>query len=108
MQIVSGSDAGVSFNTCTDYPGDLILTVEDLGLSPVSVLTSATSVAAEALGRRDFGSIAPGKAADVLAVQGNPLHDIRALTALRPVVSRGRVVACTTERSAEGRTSAGR
>jgi len=93
VQLVSGSDAGVSFNTFTDYPGDLIFTVEGTGLSPVYVLKSATSVAAEALGRRDLGGIAPGKAADVLAVQGNPLHDIRALTAPRLVVSRGRVVA---------------
>jgi len=95
VQLVSGSDAGVSCNTFTDYPGDLILTVEGIGLSPVYVLTSATSVAAAALGRRDLGVIAPGKAADVLAVQGNPLHDLRALTAPRLVVSRGRVVVCT-------------
>jgi imidazolonepropionase-like amidohydrolase len=51
-------------------------------------------VAAAALGRSDFGVIAPGKVADVLAVQGNPLHDIRALTAPRLVVARGRMVAC--------------
>lgn len=95
VQLVSGSDAGVSFNTFADYPGDLILTVEGVGLSPEYVLKSATSVAAAALGRRDLGVIAPGKAADMLAVQGNPLDDIRALTAPRLVVSRGRVVACT-------------
>jgi len=96
VQLVSGSDAGVSFNAFTDYPGDLILTVEGIGLSPVYVLKSATSVAAEALGRCDLGVIASGKAADLLAVQGHPLHDIRALNAPRLVVSRGRVVVCTT------------
>jgi imidazolonepropionase-like amidohydrolase len=94
VQLVSGSDAGVSCNTFADYPGDLILTVEGIGLSPLYVLKSATSVAAAALGRSDFGVIAPGKVADVLAVQGNPLHDIRALTAPRLVVARGRMVAC--------------
>ena len=93
VQLVSGSDAGVSCNTFSDYPGDLIFTVEGTGLSPVYVLKSATSAAAEALGRQDLGSIAPGKVADMLAVQGNPLHDIRALTAPRLVVARGRVVA---------------
>jgi imidazolonepropionase-like amidohydrolase len=97
VQLVSGSDAGVAFNTFRDYPGDLIFTVEGTGLSPIYILKSATSVAAEALGRHDFGSLAPGKVADMLAVQGNPLHDIRALTALRLVVARGRVVVCTTE-----------
>jgi imidazolonepropionase-like amidohydrolase len=94
VQLISGSDAGVSCNTFADYPGDLILTVEGIGLSPLYVLKSATSVAAAALGRGDLGVIAPGKVADVLAVQGNPLHDIRALTAPRLVVARGRMVAC--------------
>src|SRR5215831_15129988 len=92
IQLVSGSDAGVNFNEFTDYPGDLILTVEGVDLSPVYVLKSATSIAAEALGRSDLGVIAPGKAADLLAVQGNPLQDIRALHAPVLVVSRGRIV----------------
>ena len=92
VRLISGSDAGVNFNTFTDYPGDLILTVEGPDLSPVYILKSATSVAAEALGRSDLGVIAPGKAADLLAVKGNPLQDIRALNAPVLVVSRGRVV----------------
>ena len=92
IRIVSGSDAGVAFNTFSDYPADLILTVEGADLSPVFVLKSATSVAAEALGRDDLGVIAPGKAADLLAVQGNPLQDMQALTRPTLVVSRGRVV----------------
>ena len=92
VRLVSGSDAGVNFNTFTDYPGDLILTVEGVDLSPLDVLKSATSVAAEALGRSDLGVLAPGKAADLLAVQGNPLQDIRALNTPVLVVSRGRIV----------------
>jgi imidazolonepropionase-like amidohydrolase len=93
VQLVSGSDAGVSYNEFTDYPGDLILSVEGMDLSPLYVLKSATSVAALALGRSDLGVIAPGKAADLLAVQGNPLQDIRALQRPRLVISRGYVVA---------------
>jgi imidazolonepropionase-like amidohydrolase len=92
VQLVSGSDAGVNFNTFSDYPGDLILTVEGVDLSPLYVLKSATSIAAEALGRSDLGVIAPGKVADLLAVQGNPLQDMRALNAPVLVVSRGRIV----------------
>ena len=82
----------MNFNAFTDYPGDLILTVEGVDLSPLYVLQSATSVAAEALGRSDLGVIAPGKAADLLAVQGNPLQDIRALNTPVLVMSRGRIV----------------
>jgi imidazolonepropionase-like amidohydrolase len=92
VRLVSGSDAGVAHNEFSDYPGDLILTVEGTDLSPMYVLKSATSVAAEALGRDDLGVIVPGKAADLLAVQGNPLQDIRALNTPRLVVSRGRIV----------------
>lgn len=92
VQLISGSDAGVSYNTFSDYPGDLILTAEGLDLSPLYVLKTATSMAAEALGRSDLGVIAPGKAADFLAVRGNPLHDIAALNHPCLVVARGRVV----------------
>src|SRR5919202_564839 len=92
VQLVSGSDAGVNFNEFTDYPGDLVLTAEGGDLSPVYVLKSATSIAAEALGRSDLGAVAPGKAADLLAVRGNPLQDTRALNVPMLVISRGRIV----------------
>jgi imidazolonepropionase-like amidohydrolase len=92
VRLVSGSDAGVTFNSFADYPDDLVYTAEGADLSPVYVLKSATSVAAEALGREDLGVLAPGKAADLLAVQGNPLQDMRALLNPRLVVLRGRVV----------------
>ncbi|HEX9841542.1 MAG TPA: amidohydrolase family protein [bacterium] len=92
VRIASGSDAGVAFNEFRDYPGDLVLSVTGTGLSPAFVLRSATSVAAEALGRDELGALAPGKAADLLAVRGNPLADIRALLDVAAVVARGRVV----------------
>lgn len=93
VKIVSGSDAGVAHNTFADYPGDLVLAVTGAGLPPLTVLRSATSVAAEALGRDDLGALAPGKAADLLAVHGDPLADIRALLRPAGVVARGRLVA---------------
>jgi imidazolonepropionase-like amidohydrolase len=92
VRIVSGSDAGVTFNSFADYPDDLVYTAEGTDLSPVYILKSTTSVAAEALGREDLGVLAPGKAADLLAVQGNPLQDIRALVNPRLVMARGCMV----------------
>jgi imidazolonepropionase-like amidohydrolase len=82
----------VAFNEFSDYAGDLILAVEGTDLSPHYVIKSATSVAAEALGRSDLGVVAPGKVADLLAVRGNPLQDIRALCAPQMVMARGCVV----------------
>jgi len=50
------------------------------GQPPMDAITSATSLAAESLGIGDHtGSLAPGYAADVIAVRGNPLTDIGAL-----------------------------
>ena len=48
------------------------------GLSPARALKAATSVAAELLGREDLGVLAPGKLADIVAMPGNPMADIRA------------------------------
>lgn len=92
VRIVSGSDAGVAHNTFDDYPGDLVLAVDGMGASPATILKSATSVAAEALGRDDLGVLAPGKAADLLAVRGDVLEDIRALLHPLGVMARGRLV----------------
>lgn len=92
VRIVGGSDAGVAHNTFADYPGDLALMARGTGLSPAFVLRAATSVAAEALGRPDLGVLAPGKAADLLAVRGDPLAEPGALQAVEAVIARGRRV----------------
>jgi len=48
------------------------------GLSPIRALKAATSVAAELLARDDLGVLAPGKLADIIAMAGDPIADIRA------------------------------
>ena len=54
------------------------------GQEPMAAVVSATSVAAASLGLDDeIGTLAPGFAADLIAVEGNPAEDI---TALRRVV----------------------
>jgi imidazolonepropionase-like amidohydrolase len=91
VKLVSGNDAGVSNCVITDYPGDLVETVKHCGMSAAAVLRSATSVAAEALGRSELGVVAPGKAADLLVVHGNPLADISAVERPAMVVARGNI-----------------
>ena len=60
--------------------------------SPMKVIISATSLAAEALGmRKAIGSIAPGYEADIIAVEGDPTRDITALQRVRFVMKAGRV-----------------
>lgn len=61
-----------------------------LGESPLAAITSATSLNAEILGWQDrVGSLSVGKLADVIAVRGNPLEDIRRMEQVRFVMKDG-------------------
>ena len=53
--------------------------VESLGMSPMQAIVAATSRAAECLERPEVGRLAPGKVADVVVAEGDPLDDIRIL-----------------------------
>ena len=63
-----------------------------LGMTPLAALRSATTVAAEVLGKDDRGSIAPGKLADLIAVPGDPLQDITATERVQWVMQGGKVL----------------
>ncbi|MFC4948917.1 amidohydrolase family protein [Pseudonocardia sp. GCM10023141] len=60
------------------------------GLSPTAALQSATSTTADAFGLADRGVIAPGRRADLLLVDGDPLTDITATRRIRQVWRGGR------------------
>ena len=63
------------------------------GMSPLQAIRSATTSAAELLGWSDkVGSLAPGHYADMIAVAGNPLDDVRTLERVGWVMKGGRVV----------------
>jgi imidazolonepropionase-like amidohydrolase len=74
---------------------ELVRMVEG-GLTSYEAITAATSGSASALGLDDVGTIEPGKRADLVVLDGDPLNDIRTLTLAENiwmVVSNGRVVA---------------
>lgn len=80
-----------------------------IGIAPIDALRAATSVAAELLGLDDeIGSITIGKRADIVAVPGNPLEDIRTMEAVFFVMKDGEVVEHAAEPSdRDVRVSAG-
>jgi imidazolonepropionase-like amidohydrolase len=60
------------------------------GLSPMDALVAATRRPAERLGKRDvFGTIEPGRAADLLLLGADPLADIRNTRRIERVIARG-------------------
>jgi imidazolonepropionase-like amidohydrolase len=60
------------------------------GQAPMDAIQSLTSLAAESMNlHRDLGAISPGLAADLVAVEGNPLTDITALQRVRFVMRNG-------------------
>ena len=60
------------------------------GMTPLQAIRSATIDAARLLGKeKQLGSIAPGKAADLVAVGCDPLHDIDCLRQIRGVIKSG-------------------
>jgi imidazolonepropionase-like amidohydrolase len=62
------------------------------GLSPMDALLAATSRAATRLDRgQEFGTIAPGRAADLVILSADPLADIRNVRRIEHVMTRGRV-----------------
>jgi len=86
--MVYGTDAGV-------YPhGDnarQFAWMVRYGMTPLQAIQSATLNAAEALGRqgRDVGELVAGKHADLIAVAGDPLADVRVLERVPVVVKAG-------------------
>jgi imidazolonepropionase-like amidohydrolase len=91
VPIVFGTDAGVYEHGRN--AGEFVELVERAGLTPAEAVAAATTGAARLLGLQDeVGRIAPGLSADLIAVDGDPLADVRLLQHVGFVMVRGRVV----------------
>jgi imidazolonepropionase-like amidohydrolase len=95
VKFAAGSDMGWSYTgktrgeaTATVFPS-----LRDAGMPPLDVIRAITTNAAEMLGWQDrVGAIEPGKLADLVAVAGDPVADVRELERVRFVMKDGQVV----------------
>jgi imidazolonepropionase-like amidohydrolase len=90
LKIVYGTDA-VAGAHGRNYE-EFIARVRDGGQEPMAAIMSATSISAESLGLKDrIGAIAPGMDADIIAMDGDPLHDVTAARRVVFVMKGGKV-----------------
>jgi imidazolonepropionase-like amidohydrolase len=89
VKMVFGSDAAI-------YPhGDnakQFAIMVEYGMSEAQALQAATVNAAALMKRDDLGQIKAGFLADIIALEGNPLEDIRAAERVRFVMKDGKVI----------------
>jgi len=87
-RIIAGTDSPIN-----PYGLSLLLEIEHYvrgGLTPAEALLTATAVPAQAMGLgAELGTIEPGKLADLVVVDGNPLENIADLRKTRTVVKDG-------------------
>jgi imidazolonepropionase-like amidohydrolase len=90
VKIAYGTDAGVSEHGRNADEFELLV---KYGMPPVEALKAATVNAADLLGlASEVGTIEPGKSADIIAVAGDPLADVKVLKKVDFVMARGEVV----------------
>ncbi len=84
-----GTDSGTPMNFHSEALWREIKVHVDMGMTPMRAIAAATRVNAQIIGRRDVGSVEPGKTADIIVVSGNPLFDIVSLSHVDVVVKDG-------------------
>ncbi|HUQ79881.1 MAG TPA: amidohydrolase family protein [Gemmatimonadaceae bacterium] len=90
LKLIMGTDAVAGAHG--QNAREIVYRVQVGGQRAMDAIIGATSLNAEALGMSDrIGSVAEGKEADIIAVEGNPLDDITALQHVVFVMKAGRV-----------------
>ena len=93
IPVVLGNDVGCPWITQYDFWRELYYFHKYVGVSNTFALYTATCRGAEMAGIEDItGTLEPGKCADMIVVEKNPLEDIRALRNVDMVVSQGKVL----------------
>jgi imidazolonepropionase-like amidohydrolase len=91
LKLGAGTDS-FSAEIPFDSLADEIRRLVEYGCSPMQALQAATAWPAEAMGWEEIGTLEAGKLADLIAVAGDPLADIRVVKEVPLVVLEGEVV----------------
>jgi imidazolonepropionase-like amidohydrolase len=91
LKLAAGSDCWTSVWRAEAMANELCDLVA-FGCGPMQALQAATGWAAEAMGWDDIGTLAPGKLADLVAVEGDPLADMEVMRQVSLVLREGMVV----------------
>jgi len=89
VRMIFGSDAGVMPHSMV---GQQFAVMVQYGMTPLEAIQAATRNASEALGRNDVGIIQVGRYGDLVAVDGDPLANVRVLEKPIAVVKGGKLV----------------
>ena len=93
VKFVTGMDSGMTNARFDDFAYIPEVMVDSMGVSPMEAIVCSTKTSAECLGiLEETGTLEPGKDADVVVVQGDPLTDIRALHSVDTILKRGSLV----------------
>ena len=93
IPVVLGNDVGCPWITQYDFWRELYYFHKYVGVSNTFALYTATCRGAEMAGIGDItGTLEPGKYADMIVVEKNPLEDLRVLRNVDMVVAQGRVI----------------
>ncbi len=93
IPVALGNDVGCPWVSQYDFWRELVYFVKYVGVTPAFALHTATLKNAELAGIADItGSIEPGKSADMIVLDANPLDDLRVLRSPKHVICRGRAV----------------
>ena len=80
IRMCPGGDFGFAWNPHGEYAKDIQVFVDVIGYTPLEAITCATRSGAELMRMDDrFGTLRPGKLADLVVVNGDPLRDIAVL-----------------------------
>ena len=91
-RIVLGGDTGLQDDPFGFAEHRELELMVEAGVTPMQAIVAATSSGAEYLHMRDRGTLAPGKRADFLVLDGNPLDDVTNTRRIAQVLLRGRAV----------------